>query len=84
MNNHYDLHCRHCGARIDEKYVDCYVCGGTGKIILDYTAEYAQETTDEDRALPCAKCDGRGRLPFDLVRSETGKATLWRLFELLS
>jgi RecJ-like exonuclease len=67
---------------MDEERVDCYVCNGTGEIILEYTAESTRETTEKDRTLPCAKCDGTGRLPFDLVRSETAKTTFWRLLEL--
>jgi hypothetical protein len=80
MNHEYDLDCTHFGAVMNDVYVDCYMCGGTGTVVIDYTDEYEAQAGG-DPVLPCAKCDGRGKLSRDLVNSERMKVIFWRILE---
>ena len=79
-NNNYDLNCTHCDALMSDVYVDCYVCEGAGIVVIDYTDEY-EALAGGDPVLPCAKCDGFGKLRRDLVHSEKVKWTLRRILE---
>ena len=80
MNHDYDLNCAHCGAVMNDVYVDCYVCSGTGEVVIDYTDEYEAQAGG-DPVLPCAKCDGRGKLPRDLVNWERTKVIIRSVLE---
>ena len=84
LNKQADVRCAQCGARLDEAFVDCHACKATGRIALSYTADYAEETAAEARCLPCARCDGTGRVPLELLRSEIMKRTALELIEVLN
>lgn len=69
--------CSECGNTVcpESKTNDtirCPMCDGTGTVYLNYIDDYGAEDDNQDeKYLPCADCDGTGKIPeLEIIRRQ--------------